>query len=840
MNGIIGRIELEATPPVGIKDVQVYPDLDQKRARLVVTLGNATGLVGHGMLAVGGKSTDATWDASGGRAEVDLDLSGTKSWDEFSPNLQEIAVRLGGDVRTVRFGMRRFAAQGTRFTMNGRPLLLRGTLECSVWPLTGYPPTDLPPWQRIFRIMKSYGLNFIRFHSWCPPEAAFAAADIEGIMIQAEGPQANVEAGQDPKRDAFIEAEFKRIVDTYGNHPSFCTMTLGNEFGGNAALLTRWVDRLIQRDPRHLYSSASCAQTTPNRQWTELADGRGVHGPGTQTDLREVVASDARPIIGHEIGQWMFFPDFKEMSKYTGVMAVENFQIVRDDLAKKHQLDLAPQFGQACGRHAVLLYKEEIELLRRSPGYAGFSLLDLHDYPTQGTALVGPLDPFWDSKGFISPKAYRRFCGPTVPLLRIPKRAYTVDEPFAATADLSHFGPGDLLGARPVWTIEDEHGGVVAEGKLHALTVPTGELTSLGAFTASLSRARAPEKLSVTVSVGEFSNDWDIWVYPPKKTVPPPANVLISRMWDDATKAALSGGKSVLLFPEQSNRRLTLRGSFLPVFWSPVWFPSQQPNANGILCNPRHPALAGFPTEFHSNWQWWELLNNSRSLILDDSPADFRPSVQVVDNFARNHKLANLFETRVGPGKLLVCTIDLPRLADRQPAASQLLQSLCAYAASPSFQPGPEIGDTSLDALFTPISTNILQKLGATIRADSEAPGHEAALAIDNNPDTCWHTQWEPTPAPMPHQLVIDLGREVTLAGITYLPRQDMANGRLAECEIFADGKPVASVTWPNSADLQTLRFNPPVTARSLRLVIKSETNGNPFASIGELDVLLK
>ena len=107
-------------------------------------------------------------------------------------------MKLGDDQRTVRFGMREFAAKGTQFTMNGRPVFLRGTLECSVFPLTGYPPTDVASWQRIYRIMKSYGLNFIRFHSWCPPEAAFAAADIEGIMIQAEGPQANVNAGAGP------------------------------------------------------------------------------------------------------------------------------------------------------------------------------------------------------------------------------------------------------------------------------------------------------------------------------------------------------------------------------------------------------------------------------------------------------------------------------------------------------------------------------------------------------------------------------------------------------------------------------------------------------------------
>jgi len=840
MNGIIGRIELEATPPVWIDEAQVYPDTDKQQAGLVVKIGNATGRAGHGTLSVAGKSVEAAWDAHGGRVEAEVGLSGAKLWDEFSPNLQELTVKLGGDSRTVRFGLRKFAAKGTQFTMNGRPVFLRGTLECSVWPLTGYPPTDVPSWQRIYRVMKSYGLNFIRFHSWCPPEAAFAAADVEGIMIQAEGPQANVEAGLDAKRDAFIEAEFKRIVDTYGNHPSFCTMTLGNEYGGDGALLTRWVGMLLERDPRHLYSSASCAQKTANRQWTELADGRGVHGPGTQHDLRDVAASDGRPIIGHEIGQWMFFPDFNEMKKYTGVMAVKNFELIRDDLAKKHLLDLAPQFAQACGRHALLLYKEEIELLLRTPGYAGFSLLDLHDYPTQGTALIGPLDPFWDSKGFISPAAYRRFCGPTVPLLRLPKRAYTADEPFLATADISHFGPADLVDAQPIWTIKDGQGREVASGQLPALSVPTGRLTPLGAFSASLAQAGAPDKLTVTVSLAEFSNDWEIWVYPPTGTAEAPPGVVTSRAWDDATKAALAAGKSVVLFPKKTNGRRSLRGSFLPVFWSPVWFPSQQPNANGILCDPRHPAFAQFPTEFHSNWQWWELLNNSHTLILDDTPAEFRPIVQVIDNFARNHKLGNLFEARVGSGKLLVCAMDLPGIADHQPAANQLLKSLYAYAGSPSFQPAQTLEDTTLEGLFASTSTNMLRKLGAKIHADSEAPGYEAALAIDDDPDTCWHTKWEPSPAPMPHELTVDFGRQVTLAGITCLPRQDMANGRIAQCELFADGNRVASAKWPNTRELQTLRFSQPVTTRTLRLVIKSECNGNPFASVAELDVLLK
>jgi hypothetical protein len=848
MNGIVGRIELAATPPTWIDDVQVYPDVDRMRARVVVTIGNATGRAGQGALGVGARSVDAAWGEHGGQAEVEVDMRGAKLWDEFAPNLSQLAVKLGDDSRVVRFGMRKFAARGTQFTLNGRPLYLRGTLECSVFPLTGYPPTEAASWRRIYGIMKSYGLNHIRFHSWCPPEAAFAAADEEGIMIQAEGPMANVSAGSDPARDAFIEAEFRRIVDTYGNHPSFCTMTLGNEYGGKDALLTGWLEMLIQRDPRHLYSSASAAQKTANRQWTEDARGRGIQGPGTQRDLGDVVHGDPRPTIGHEIGQWTYFPDFNEMKKYTGVMAIRNFQIVRDDLAKKHLLDLAPRYVQSCGRFATLLYKEEIEVLLRTPGYAGFSLLDLHDYPTQGTALVGPLDPFWDSKGFVTPQQHRRYCGPTVPLLRMKKRAFTAGEPFEATADAAHYGPQDLAVVQPQWSIRDPQGREIAAGSLATLRVPTGRLTPLGTLRASLAKAPAPCKLTVILSLQDtpYANDWEIWVYPDRPAAAAPAGVTVCREWDDAHRA-LAEGQTVAFFPRKFKFAQALPGRFLPVFWSPVWFPTQKPNTMGILCDPQHPALAQFPTESHSNWQWWDVLENSCSMVLDETPADYRPIVQVMDNFARNHKLGNLFEARVGKGRLLACTINLVDDLERRPAARQLLSSLTAYLASDKFRPSHELTLAALDKLFAPpVFTSTLARLGAKVlRVDSEdrAHGHLASMAIDGDPETFWHTRWKPDD-PLPHEIVIDIGREVLLKGVTYLPRQDMANGRIAAAEIYCSNDPahwgsiVARAKWRNSGEVQSLKFARSIQARYLKLVATREQRGQPFASIAELDIL--
>ncbi len=320
----------------------------------------------------------------------------------------------------------------------------------------------------------------------------------------------------------------------------------------------------------------------------------------------------------------------------------------------------------------------------------------------------------------------------------------------------------------------------------------------------------------------------------------------MSREWDDATKGALAAGKKVVLLPRNMHFGQSLPGQFLPVFWSPVWFPTQQPNTMGILCDPRHPLFARFPTEFYSNWQWYDLLQNSRSLILDETPAGFRPTVQVIDNFARNHKLGNVFEARVGKGRLLVCAIDLVKHLEQRPAARQFLASLYDYMASEQFRPSGALDVMTLDKLFACRST-MLKLEAKVLEADSEDREHEnvAANAIDGNPETFWHTRWGETNDPLPHHLVIDLGRPVRLKGITYLPRQDQANGRIREAEIYCSlapaawGKPTAKAQWNGSDRLQTVLFRQPVAARYLKLLVKSTVNQQPFAAVAELDVIL-
>jgi hypothetical protein len=313
------------------------------------------------------------------------------------------------------------------------------------------------------------------------------------------------------------------------------------------------------------------------------------------------------------------------------------------------------------------------------------------------------------------------------------KRAFTSDETFEAQAEIAHFGPKVLENAVPVYAIRDERGRDVAAGEFSPRAIPTGDLAPLGEIKVSLSKAAAPAKLTVAVSLKgtDIANDWEIWVYPSKTGVSAPPDVLVSTTWDEATKSALAAGRKVLLLASSGNLSNSLPGSFTPVFWSPIWF-KRGAGTMSILCDPKHPALARFPTEMHTNWQWYDLLQRSRTMILDDTQPTFRPIVQMIDNFSRNHRLGNLFEARVGKGRLMVCSIDLSRNLDQRPAARQLLDSLLSYMASDAFNPKQDLDPATLAKLFEPsVLGKMMEEPKATsdivlrVKAASEVPATE-------------------------------------------------------------------------------------------------------------------
>jgi len=721
-NGIVGRIELLTTSPVWLEDVQVYPDVDRKAARIRARIGNSTGQPGSGSLSAGSSQVSASWNADGGTAELDVRLDeAAELWDEFNPALQQVTVRLTGegadDQRTTTFGLRKIGTDGRQFTLNGRKMYVRGTLECCIFPLTGYPPTDVESWERIIRICQDHGLNTIRFHSWCPPEAAFLAADTLGMYLQ---PEAAVWArettiGTGSPLDQWIYHETDRILAAYGNHPSFLFMTHGNEPGGGTPqedYLNAWLTHYKSQDPRRLWAGASnqCVVAEDQYHLDTQYGGHPVRGDlgWRGQDYRVGVDASPVPLVSHEIGQFCVFPNFDSIPKYTGSLKANNLEVFRESLEANGLIGYAEDFLEASGKLQVLCYKEEIEAALRTRGMGGFHLLDLHDFPGQCTALIGVLDPFWDSKGYVTADAYRRFCGRTVPLVRIGHYEWTTAQTFAADVEIAHFGQAPIDPAQPVWELQDVDGRTVASGRLRARSIPIDNGIPLGRIEAALHGLAAPAayRLVVRLDGTDVENDWRIWVYPAQVDTSVPEGILVAASLDRAARAHLDRGGRVLFMPPTADfgPRHPV-GAFAPIFWNTVMWRAlgRTPEVQtlGLLNRTNHPALAGFPTEFHTDWQWADIAQHSRACVLDDLPREIRPIVQYIDDWNMNRFMGMIFEARAGNGSLLFCSADLRTNIEQRPASRQLYRSLLDYMAGGRFRPEAAVDVDALSRLPT-------------------------------------------------------------------------------------------------------------------------------------------
>lgn len=729
-NGVIGTISLTAKPSLYIDDIQIYPNITDKTIKVAVSLDGTTETNDATLLlqiekkdgGVVGKPHKVTINPEAGmKQEVTLSMGeDALLWSEHNPNLYTLCAVVESDGKKEEqyrtFGLREFKANGTRFEVNGHPVFLRGTLECCIFPLTGYPAMDRAYWTKIYNQCKAYGLNHVRFHSWCPPEAAFAVADSMGFYLQVEcAGWATV--GNGGYSDQWFREESDRILKEYGNHPSFCLMAYGNEPGGanQAEYLSGLIDYWKSKDLRHVYTTAGGWPYVDNADYWDPMDpriqrwGEGLRSvinaqpPRTDYDFADIIRKNM-PTVSHEIGQWCVYPNLKEIDKYTGILKAKNFEIFRETLKDHHMDDLADAFLYASGRLQTLCYKADIEAALRTPGFAGFQLLDLHDFPGQGTALVGVLDPFWDEKGYVTGDEYSTFCNKTVPLIRFPKMVWLNNETLSVPVEIAHFGEKPLQAANINWQISDRAGTKLAQG-CFTKDLPVTNCIPAGEIEYALSGIGEPSQLLVSVEVKETNskNQWNIWVYPAKQEAVEQQPYITSTL-DNQTMERLDKGENVLLLlaprsilPEKGG---DIRVGFSSIFWNTAWTNKQPPHTLGILCNPAHPALAAFPTEGYSDYQWWDLVSNCNAMVLDDFPADYRPIVQLVDDWFTNRKLGILLEGKIGNGKLMVCSADLQKDLDKRPAARQFRQSILQYMASDRFNPSASLDPVLVKALY--------------------------------------------------------------------------------------------------------------------------------------------
>ena len=783
-NGAVGRIEVRARAAVSLELVRVFPNGAQGKVEAEVTLDNTAGAKASGAVQLdlrepGGKRVLASKSIQQELApgtnilRLVLDLGFTpKTWDEFSPQLYALEVRVGGDkeaeVSKQTFGFRTLTREGNRLLVNGRPTFLRGNLDCAQYPRTGHPPVDVESWRKVFRVYQDYGLNHVRFHSWCPPEAAFIAADEMGLYLLAEvlwidgwmgGPNSRKDMDTpgypkgvgkgDRTIDAYVRAETRRMLDAYGNHPSFCFFAIGNELGSSDfKVMGEWMRQEKEYDPRRFYAASTARAITPADDFSDTHNIPGIGGvvnrlgvPHTDWDYEKSYSRAPVPILAHEMGQMPVYPDWREITKYTGPLRARNFELFRTMARTNGIAEQSADFQAASGAMNRLLYKNEMEAQLRSPGCAGVSWLSLQDFPGQGEALVGWLDTFYESKGFVTPEQFRRYSTTTVPLTRFKKYVWTTNETFTATAQVSHWGAQPLAGAKAAWTLRDTKGAVVARGDFPTTDLPVGSVTTLGPISVELARVSAPQKLNLEIALAgtKFANDWNLWVFPLASVESAPAGVTLTDKPAEAWDALARGGRVVLLAHKLGDKTNTRLAAWMPLFWSARFFPGQDRDTLGALVQAQHPALARFPTDRHLDWQWREICDGARGFVLDAQPADYRPIVQPVSDYHFNHKLGSVFEFATAEGgRLLVCGYDLTNRLDQRPAARQLRESLLAYAGSAAFVPKTMITKDRFAKLFPAPSEAVIAKT---------PPGFEKAVlyvkAGAHHPGS-GNTPWKP------------------------------------------------------------------------------------------------
>jgi hypothetical protein len=867
-NGVVGNLELRARPKVRISTLHLRSGEGGKMvARIAATNGGEKAVSaryqldvihpdGRRMPPLSFSRTIPAWTSD---HEVTVELGPQRAeWSEAEPLLYRVEAQVTSDsgesAAASTFGYRRFEAKGRDLLINGRPVFLRGTLECCIFPKTGHPDMTGREWEKIFATAREHGLNHLRFHSWCPPRVAFEKADEHGFYLQVELPNWSFYMGHRPAVDEFFSLEGERILREYGNHPSFVMMCLGNELTGDYAAMDRMVGHFRELDPDKLYSSTAFSFSERGQKagpeddffisqqtssgWVRGQGFLNQTQPNTDSDYAAGLASVEVPLVTHEVGQYNNYPNLAELPKYEGgALRALGYEAIREDLRKKGRLEDAPRLTRDSGKLAALLYKEDMERALRTKDLAGIQLLDLHDFPGQSTATVGLLDAFWDSKGLIKPEDFREFCSPSVPLARMAKMVWENRETFEADLEIAHFGKAPLRDAVVTWRLINGENKEHAAGRIKVASIPLGNGIRLGKVSAPLAGIESASKLALIVAIEgtDIRNSWPLWVYP-TAGASEPADVEIFKSPGPELMAALKAGKRVLMLPERAALAGPLDARFIPVFWSPLHFPNQ-PGTLGASIDPDHPVFAAFPTDTHTNWQWWELFSVSYAMDLNGLVTKPTIPLSFVDKFDRNALPAAIWEARVGKGRLLVCTLDIEGSLDRRIAARQLRRSILDYMASDHFQPEVELLAEHLAPLF--------KEIRFRAHADNADPNHTAQSAVDGDPATFWHTEWQSGAVRLPATLGIDLGKPARIVGFTYRPRPDMNRGRISRfrIEVSDDGKiwrqAQAEAVFPDNAEPQVVRFTKEMVARQIRLVTLADHGASQQAAVAEFEPLI-
>ena len=742
-NGVVGKIELQVRNPIHIKQIRTFPEPAYNRLRVEIHTKNPGGEELNYLVKIREKESGRIIHSLEHQTNLEVfEISmapenEVKAWSEFNPFMYELVVKIISDKQSDEsvssFGFISIGKNQHHVLINNDPVFLRGNLDCIHFPLTGYPAMEVKEWKKIFEVYKDYGLNHVRFHSWCPPDAAFTAADELGIYIQAEAsvwidwwmgtdmvargrPEMDTKGypqgiGRgDSDADAFIRAEMQRVIDCYGNHPSFILFCIGNELGSSDfELMGEWIRQLKEYDPRRLYAASTARTISPYCDYSATHNVPGIGGVRQRMynhndwDYEDQYRQAKVPIIAHEIGQWPVYPEWSEIKKYKGVLKARSLQQLASVARKNGIHSLDKDFRESSGKLSALLYKDEIESFMRTASCAGYQLLSMQDYIGQGEALIGWLDSFYESKGALSPADARQFISAVVPLIRLPSYSFKSGDTLQTKVQLHQFAHKNLNNQVILWELLDDDNNIMQNGQFHPADYQKGNLYEVGNLIILLPDVVQAKSFSIQLKVNgtEYQNSWPIWIYP-KVLAEPESDIIISSRLDKDLINHIQEGNNVLLLAhnmgQTDNHKLS---AWRPLYWSASFFPGQSIETLGLTLNPDHPAFASFPTENFGSWNWWTICQNSHGFILDNAPPEYQAIIQPVSDFHYNHRLGSLFETKLGEGKLLICGYNISQERDSLPEVRQLRHSLLQYMASEAFDPKMEL-DSGLLAELLP------------------------------------------------------------------------------------------------------------------------------------------
>lgn len=706
-NGITGEISLTVAHTL-LTDLTVRPDL--RRGCLRVhghIIGAPDGVAG---IVLPGQM-EHLLPYRRGVLDGECPLKGNEAfWDEAHPEIHTISIDLDGDVYETTFGLRDVRTLGRRLLINGRETFLRGKVDNLLYPKTGYTPTDVASWMTILGIAKEYGINHYRYHTACPPDAAFTAADLLGVYMAPELPfwgtvAEEGEEGYDERERDFLFQEGFRILREYGHHPSFLWLSLGNELWGSKDVLNRMMRAYREADDTKLYSSgannyqfvpdvldeenvfvgvrlgrerlirgsyAMCdapqgiVQTTApesvsNYDASIVPETLGQSGEAGKvqiqygTGVKEVDAQSADalipdvPVISHEVGQYVFYPDFSEIPHYTGPLKPRNIEAMRKNLERAGLYGEHEAFFRQTGHLAVECYKREIETLLRSREVSGFQLLDLQDYTGQGTALVGVLNAMMENKGLISAEEWREFCAGTVVLGEFASFTGMMGEDIRFDVQISECDPEKqhtcirctlMDGERELYACD------VAPGARHGRLTDAVSVT----FPAECYRDAMQERitgLTVVLTLADGTrNHYPIWLIPP-------IDIRITRegIEKDGRMVAFVSAEekadgAAIVVPSAEGQ---LPAEYCTDFWCYPMFRSISESMGkpvpvgtmGLSIDTASPLLKRFAQEDYTTPAWYAILQTAHVQRL---PADIHPAVQMIDNTERCARLGILYQ----------------------------------------------------------------------------------------------------------------------------------------------------------------------------------------------------